>query len=105
MTLRSALLRQNRTVSIIWITFYVIKILVIAIKSLIYLFFLSLGCLDLPARGLKFFKKANFLFFLPSFSFAIIQTKTLLRLVHTLLTLILSGGCHVEYATDLLVVE
>jgi hypothetical protein len=105
MTLRSALLRQNRTVSIIRITFYVIKILVIAIKSFFHLIFLSLGCLDFPATGLKLFKKANFLFFLPSFFFVIIQTQTLLRLVHNLLTLILGGGCHVEDATDLLVVE
>jgi hypothetical protein len=89
MTLRSALLRQNRTVTIIWIAFYVIKILVIAIKSFIHLLFLSLGCLDLPATGFKLFKKAKFLFFLPSISFVIIQTQTLLRLIHTMLTLIL----------------
>ena len=105
MTLRSTLLRQNRTVTIIWIAFYVIKILVIAIKSFIHLLFLSLGCLDLPATGFKLFKKAKFLFFLPSFSFVIIQTQTLLRLIHTMLTLILRGGCNVEDAADLLVVE
>jgi len=67
MALRSVLLRQNRTVTIIWITFYIIKILVIAIQPLIHLLFWSLGCLDFPKTELKASKQeVMFLFFLPS---------------------------------------
>jgi hypothetical protein len=100
MALGSLLLGQNRTVTIIWITFYIIKILVIAIQPLIHLLFLSLGCLDFPATELKASKKVNFLFILLSFSCI-----TLLRLVHPVLTLILRGGFYLKDATDLLVVE
>jgi hypothetical protein len=100
MALGSLLLGQNRTVTIIWITFYIIKILVIAIQPLIHLLFLSLGCLDFPATELKASKKVNFLFILLSFSCI-----TLVRLVHPVIMFILRGGFNFEDATYLLIVK
>lgn len=91
MALRSLLLGQNRTVTIIiCFAVYIIKILVIAIQSVDHQFFLLFGCLDFPHTEIKASKKVNFL---------CISSCTLLRLVHHVLMLILRGGFHFEDAT------